>query len=110
MTGRTDTLGWLLDRLHPAWHAQAGCRSMDLGLFFPPKGASVNSFAFAREVCAACPVRLECLAECLDGPDYLRREGWRGGLPPRERTVERLTVDVQRLRVARSAAAYPGAA
>lgn len=107
----TDALRWMLDRLHPAWHAQAGCRSMDAAVFFPERGQSV---AFAREVCAACPVRLECLEECLDGPDYLRQHGWRGGLPSRLRTVERLAVEVQRLQaeraVERSAAAHPGAA
>ena len=51
------------------WRAAAACRACDPDLFFPvsPSGlATERQVAEAREVCARCPVRAECLEFALD--------------------------------------------
>ncbi|GAA4706488.1 WhiB family transcriptional regulator [Streptomyces youssoufiensis] len=68
------------------WAASALCAQVDPELFFPEIGGS--SAVTARRICAACPVRAECLAAALfeEGdcaPSY--RHGIRGGLSPRAR-------------------------
>jgi hypothetical protein len=71
------------------WEAQAACRGMDSGLFYPPK-AAVEQERRARAVCAGCPVREACLASTLADEKRLRpsdRDGIRGGLDGRERFV-----------------------
>jgi WhiB family redox-sensing transcriptional regulator len=49
-------------------------------MFFPEPGASAQA---AREVCAECPVRVDCLTEALARRDIAY--GVRGGLSPVER-------------------------
>jgi len=49
-----------LDR--PAWQQQAACHGMT-ALFFPTRGQDVKH---VRHICAACPVRTECLDFALD--------------------------------------------
>ncbi len=46
----------------PAWMADAVCAQVDPELFYPEKGGSTRE---ATQVCAACPVRAECLAYAL---------------------------------------------
>lgn len=62
-----------------AWQDLANCRGADVDIFFPDRGASTRG---AKEICAACQVRSECL-------DYAVTRGekfgiW-GGLSERER-------------------------
>lgn len=47
------------------WREQAACRGADPNLFFPKRGMVPRK---AYEVCAGCPVRVEC-------GDYARRVG-----------------------------------
>lgn len=59
---------------------QALCRQVDQGeLFFPEKGGTT---APAKQVCAMCPVRAECLQYALDRDE---RFGIWGGKSERER-------------------------
>ena len=44
------------------WVSSGACRGLDPALFYPERGASTKE---AREVCAGCPVRLECLEYAL---------------------------------------------
>lgn len=80
MTTRApDTLPRRLD-----WQAAALCRT-DPDPFFCEQGGSAND---ARRICAACPVRLQCMTEAMtveDGLGYAMRGGIWGGLTPRER-------------------------
>ena len=49
------------------WRKHAACRGMDTNLFYPEQG--YNGHAKQRQaqaVCAACPVKAECL-QALDG-------------------------------------------
>ena len=65
------------------WTADAACRDIGPGIFFPVEGASdTTSYDEARGVCARCPVQEPCLAYALDLgiPD-----GVFGGLTPMER-------------------------
>lgn len=46
------------------WMTEALCRQVDAGdLFFPDKGQPVKP---GKRVCAACPVRAQCLAYALE--------------------------------------------
>jgi WhiB family redox-sensing transcriptional regulator len=62
------------------WRDQALCRETDPEAFFPEKGQSPTA---ARQVCAGCPVRTECLADALTRRDVTF--GVLGGMTPRER-------------------------
>lgn len=63
----------------PAWYDDALCAQVDPGAFFPPKGASLRP---AKRVCAACPVRDECLAFAMDNNEL---HGVWGGLSELDR-------------------------
>lgn len=64
-----------------SWRADAACRDAPPGLFFA--GPHENDVAArAREVCASCPVRLECLEFALTHDE---RFGIWGGTSERER-------------------------
>jgi WhiB family redox-sensing transcriptional regulator len=60
-----------------SWRDQARCRAEDPEIFYDP-----TQVARARELCAACPVRTECLGYVQD-----HRDDWGiwGGLTPAER-------------------------
>jgi WhiB family redox-sensing transcriptional regulator len=61
----TRRLGPLLpDRQRTGWMRLAACRGLD-DLFFPPRG-DVLGIRRAREVCAGCPVRTECLDYAIE--------------------------------------------
>jgi len=65
------------------WMADAACRGMHTRLFFPPRGGDAR---LPKEVCASCPVRVECLDEAVRN---LEKHGVWGGLSERERRQER---------------------
>ena len=65
----------------PSWHDDAACASIDPELWFPEVGAAASTGA-ARAVCAACPVRTECLTAALERGE---QHGIWGGLTTRER-------------------------
>src|SRR4029079_369003 len=60
------------------WAAQAACRGQQPDKLFV-RGAEQNK---AKQVCGACPVRTECLAEALD--NQIEWGVW-GGMTERER-------------------------
>ncbi len=62
------------------WRDRALCAETDPEAFFPEAGASA---AVARRVCAACPVRTECLTDALNRHDV--SYGVLGGLTPNQR-------------------------
>jgi WhiB family redox-sensing transcriptional regulator len=61
------------------WTTRAKCRGMEDGLF--PEAADQKR---ARQICAGCPVRFECLAEALD--NRIEWGVW-GGMTERERRL-----------------------
>ena len=63
------------------WQDAAACRAADPDLFFPDREA-VEAIARAKEVCASCPVREECLAYAVE---LNQSEGIWGGHTPAER-------------------------
>lgn len=65
--------------MHDDWRDQANCLGMDADLFFPERGVNTNE---AKEVCAGCSVREECLEYALDYPEIF---GIWGGCSPVER-------------------------
>jgi WhiB family transcriptional regulator, redox-sensing transcriptional regulator len=70
-----------------AWWQAAACGGMDGDLFFPPNAGGVEA-ARAKRVCAACPVRQQCLVAELAAP--WERHGIVGGTAPTERIALRI--------------------
>jgi WhiB family redox-sensing transcriptional regulator len=66
------------------WRALAGCRATDPDLFFPVSvsGRSLAQVTEAKAICAACPVRRECLAFAIETGQV---HGIWGGLTEEER-------------------------
>jgi WhiB family transcriptional regulator, redox-sensing transcriptional regulator len=62
-----------------SWAVRASCAQTDPEIFFPPHGDPATE---ARQICACCPVRDDCLAYALDAAE---RFGIWGGLDPDER-------------------------
>jgi WhiB family redox-sensing transcriptional regulator len=70
------------------WAAKGACRHSDPELFFPvaASGPALGELARARQVCAGCPVRGQCLDYALEtGQDF----GVWGGLTEDERRAIR---------------------
>jgi len=65
------------------WQASANCLGVDPDLFFPERGGSTRE---AKEVCAGCVVRDECLDYALSTGEKF---GIWGGLSERERRLVR---------------------
>jgi WhiB family redox-sensing transcriptional regulator len=70
------------------WHLDAACTDVDPEVFYPldlgPDSAGVVA---AKEVCAGCPVRAQCLADVMAAEDPARRWGVSGGTTPAERAA-----------------------
>ena len=66
----------------PAWQAHTACTPDDTDLFYPDSAESPAAYAAAREICAACPVRTDCLEWAMELGDP---HGMWGGLTGRER-------------------------
>lgn len=66
----------------PEWIADAPCSQADPELFFPDAHESRAIVALAKQVCAACPVRQECLEWALDRGEKF---GIYGGLTSTQR-------------------------
>lgn len=62
------------------WQDQAACLGCDPELFFPERGG--NTPTEARQVCAGCEVRTECLEFALANNEHY---GLWGGLSEKER-------------------------
>lgn len=63
----------------PEWRRHGACRGADPDIFFPDRGESTRE---AKEICAGCPVRGECIDFALDGGEKF---GIWGGKSERER-------------------------
>ncbi|MFI9361038.1 WhiB family transcriptional regulator [Kitasatospora sp. NPDC053057] len=70
------------------WHTGAACRRDEAGLFFAPSkeptAARLSREEQAKQVCARCPVLLECREHALAQPEPY---GVWGGLTAAERRV-----------------------
>jgi WhiB family redox-sensing transcriptional regulator len=64
----------------PHWREASLCAQTDAAAFFPEVGGRATA---ARRVCAACPVRMDCLLDALAHRDVTF--GVRGGLTPTQR-------------------------
>ncbi len=79
--GRDGPIG-LEELLHrPQWMAVAACRDEPTETFFPRLGGTLSR---ARELCAGCSVRPDCLEYALALVDYEAVGCW-GGTSERER-------------------------
>ena len=85
-----DSYGAIVTHAPASWVRQALCAQTDPELFFPPKGQPANE---AKRVCAACPVRAECLLYALNAPMAL--DGIWGGLSPKERQTKRRELGIK---------------
>lgn len=68
------------------WRREANCAGVDPDLFYPERGGSkalqARQIEQAKGVCAGCSVRMQCLADALEGQEAF---GIWGGLSERER-------------------------
>jgi WhiB family redox-sensing transcriptional regulator len=90
-----DRLTVAIESTRKGWHRLANCRGVDPALFFPAKGDPTSS---AKQVCAGCVVREDCLAHAMAANE---KYGIWGGLSTRER----LQIRRRRAREARETAA-----
>ena len=65
-------------RLPPAWHAEALCAQSDPDAWYPDREPA----AAVLRVCAACPVRPDCLGQALADAEM---HGVWGGTTPAQR-------------------------
>ena len=68
----------------PEWHEHAACRDTDPELFVPEQ-PSREQVEAAKQICARCPVRAECLADVMPWERPGHRHGVAGGLSGNER-------------------------
>ena len=70
------------------WQAAGACLSADPEIFFPVSGtgASAAQIERARQICAGCPVRRECLDWAMTSGEM---HGIWGGTTPEDRTRAR---------------------
>lgn len=61
------------------WQAYANCATADPDAFHPEKGGTTQP---AKQVCAACTVREQCLAYAIENKEH---QGIWGGLSAQER-------------------------
>ena len=68
------------------WRDRAACRNTGVRSFFA--GGRSPAGEEARQLCAKCPVKAACLADCLslESTDN-SRVGIRGGMTPNERSA-----------------------
>ncbi|MFJ3258466.1 WhiB family transcriptional regulator [Streptomyces sp. NPDC086771] len=72
-----------------SWADRAACRGY-ADIFLPPHTERDAAPDRARQICAACPVQIECLDAAMEeegSADQYRRAGVRGGLTPVERAT-----------------------
>ena len=81
LAGGADVID--IDLLRPHWMQEAACRGQGFDTWFPSDDVGEQADA-ARRVCAACPVRHECLDYALE---WSIRHGLWGGLTPKERAA-----------------------
>ena len=97
VTARALATGRLFPTLDPggigrddedlSWQNHAACRDADPELFFPEPGPDMHrKIAEAKALCAACPVRVDCLGYALRGRE---RFGIWGGQADRSRRATR---------------------
>lgn len=67
--------------MNEEWRERAACRGMDTEAFFPAQGEH-HLAREARNICAPCPVRKECLQYAID---QRIREGVFGGMTENDR-------------------------
>ncbi len=72
------------DYLKGGWRSLAACRGMDTDLFYPEgRGRALRTReSIAKQICAQCPVALECRRAAAEMPE---RYGIWGGLTEGER-------------------------
>lgn len=70
------------------WVLEAACRGTDIDVFFPDGRSTAAATKIAKQICASCPVRMECLSYAIEaesGTYQGHRHGIYGGLTPQER-------------------------
>jgi WhiB family redox-sensing transcriptional regulator len=89
------------------WQAAGACLSADPEIFFPVSGcgASAAQIEQARQICARCQVRSECLDFAMSTGEM---HGIWGGTTPEDRTRERRRESARRRHARRPWQSAPG--
>jgi hypothetical protein len=85
----------LLTDLAETWRDRAACRGVGVDIFFPERGDF--DYSVARDLCASCSVRVDCLDFALRSEPVAHghRMGMWGGVLPAER--RRMAKHLQRM-------------
>ncbi len=67
------------------WSDDAKCKGKPSSIFFPPFSHSDNRWLMAREICASCEVKEQCLALVMRLEYTDDKWGMFGGFTPEER-------------------------
>lgn len=70
----------------PEWHAHAACQHERSDVFFIAAGSGLRA---ARAICAACPVKQDCLDAALDTPESADFGTWGGTTASERRKLRR---------------------
>ena len=80
--GESEAAAWDVEPEDaPTWRDKASCRGLDIAAFFPVEGDAA-AIARAKDVCADCPVRADCLSYAVE---HNQTEGIWGGTTRQER-------------------------
>lgn len=69
----------------PDWTRDALCAEVGVEMFFPSRDTAWLDAPAAKQICARCPVRAECLEWALTFASDKDQDGVFGGTSPRER-------------------------
>jgi hypothetical protein len=67
-----------------SWLKDRACKDVPETVFFP-ESTHRGAYGRAREICASCHVREECLDDALQVPVTEDTTGFRGGASPKDR-------------------------
>ena len=85
----TNTMATVLsDPLEASWRELAACTAHDPNLFFPvgDTGPALEQIAQAKQICAECPIKVECLTYAIESNQV---NGVWGGTTEQERRLMR---------------------
>ena len=71
------------------WRERANCKGIPTKVFFPAQG-DFETLRRAKDLCATCPVMLDCLEDCLNAPQEHDWHGIFAGTGPRSRHKMRM--------------------
>lgn len=95
-----DAMDWDADN----WRFQSACKDTDPEIFFPigQTGMALDQIAYAKAICAGCPVQKQCLEYALTSNQ--EAGVWGGGTEEERRIIRRARRNAARINAQNSQA------